>query len=366
MITIGQVCSVFEGIAPIQLQEDYDNAGLIIGDKSLECNGLIFCLDVTEAVVQQAIDEKCNMIVAHHPFIFRGLKKISATNIQGRIIAMAIKNDVSIYACHTNIDNVLTGVNGKIADKLGLVNRKILLPKPGIIQKLVVYVPKSHTKELEMALFDAGAGKVGKYETCSFVSEGIGGFKPGDEANPFSGNIGERHTEIENKLEVIFPGWIRQKVIAAMQNAHPYEEIAYEITTLNNEHQGVGSGLIGNLSEPMEEADLLNMLKKVFKVPVVRHSALLGKKLSKIAICGGSGSFLIQKALSEGADILITADLKYHDFFEAENRMILADIGHFESEQYTIELFMDIFKENFPTFAHLKNHISTNPVNYSI
>ncbi len=366
MLTIGNICSVFERFAPLSLQEDYDNSGLILGDKSRECTGVMFCLDVTEEVVAQSAKQGCNLIIAHHPLIFNGLKKVSSSTAQGRTLINAIKQDLAVYACHTNIDNVLDGVNGKMADKLGLINRKILLPKAATLKKLVVFVPSAHSEKVEAALFEAGAGNVGNYSECSFVSEGTGSFLPGEQANPFMGAKGSRHSELEKKIEVIFPSWIQGSLIDSMRKSHPYEEIAYEVYKMENMNDRFGSGLLGELKEPITEDQLLARLKNDFKVPVVRHSPLLNRKVSKIAICGGAGAFLIRQAKIMGADVLVTADLKYHDFFEAENQLVLADIGHFESEQYTIELFMDIFKENFPTFAHLKNHISTNPVNYSI
>lgn len=366
MPTIGNVCVVFENYAPLPLQEEYDNCGLLLGDKKENCTGVLFCLDVTEAVIEEAIKQNCNLIVAHHPLIFKGLKKITPSSTQGRILIQAIKASIAIYACHTNLDNVLNGVNGKIADKLGLKNRRPLLPKGDTLKKLVVYTPISHISVVESALFEAGAGKVGNYSACSFVSEGIGSFLPEKNANPFTGEVGKRHSEKENKVEVIFPAWREQSLLEAMRKSHPYEEISYEVYHMENSNLQYGSGLIGELEVPISEHELLIKLKETFQVPMVRHSKLLNKKLSKIAVCGGAGAFLIQQAKQAGADILVTADLKYHDFFEAENQLVLADIGHFESEQYTIELFMDIFKENFPTFAHLKNYISTNPVEYSI
>jgi dinuclear metal center YbgI/SA1388 family protein len=366
MLTIGKICSAFESYAPLNLQEEYDNSGLLIGEKDMECSGVMFCLDVTEEVIQKAVQDRCNLIVAHHPLIFRGLKKISGLTSQGRILISAIRENIAIYACHTNIDNVLNGVNGRIADKLELEKRSVLLPKSGTLKKLVVFAPESHTEAVESSLFGAGAGNVGEYSACSFVSEGRGSFLPSENANPFVGEKGKRHVEKENKIEVIFPTWNQNRVLEAMRTSHPYEEVAFEVFQLENNNQAYGSGLIGYLKEPLDEQVILSRLREIFNVPVIRHSPLTNRKISKIAICGGAGAFLIGEAKRQGAELFITADLKYHDFFEAENQLVLADIGHFESEQYTVELFMDIFREKFPTFAHLKNHISTNPVNYLI
>jgi dinuclear metal center YbgI/SA1388 family protein len=317
-------------------------------------------------VIQKAVQDRCNLIIAHHPLIFRGLKKISGLSAQGRILISAIRENIAIYACHTNIDNVLNGVNGRIADKLQLLERSVLLPKSGTLRKLVVFAPESHTEKIESSLFAAGAGHVGEYSACSFVSEGRGSFLPSENANPFVGEKGKRQIEKENKIEVIFHSWSQNRVLEAMRDSHPYEEVAFDVLQLENNNQAYGSGLVGNLKEPMDELVILTRLKDIFGVPIVRHSPLINKKVRKIAVCGGAGAFLIAEAKRQGAELFITADLKYHDFFEADNQLVLADIGHFESEQYTVELFMDIFREKFPTFAHLKNHISTNPVNYLI
>ena len=361
---IAEIVTKLEAIAPAFLQEDYDNAGLITGNPGENCNGILVSLDATEEVIQDAIDKKCNLVVAHHPIVFRGLKKINGKHYVERAIIKAIKNDIAIYAIHTNLDNVLMGVNGKIADKIGLQNRSILAPKQNLLQKLAVFVPQSHQQQLIEALFAAGAGDIGQYSECSFSTAGTGTFKAGTGTNPFIGQIGERHTENELKVEVIFPVWLRNKILQAMRKAHPYEEIAYDLYNLANAYQETGSGLIGKLEIPMEEADFLNHIKKEFNLKLIRHTPLLGKKIEKVAVCGGAGSFLTQAAIASGADIFITADVKYHEFFEADNRLVLADIGHYESEQFTIDLLADVLSEKFPNFAVLKTGVQTNPVHY--
>jgi len=363
-MTISAITGILEKIAPPALQEDYDNAGLITGNHGWECTGAIIALDATEDIVQEAIDKKCNLVIAHHPIVFRGLKKINGKNYVERAIIKAIKNDIAIYAIHTNLDNIIDGVNGKIADKLELVNRRILSPKKNLLQKLAVFVPVNDREKLLDALFAAGAGDISNYSECSFSTAGDGTFKAGQGANPVLGTIGKRHTEKETKIEVIFPVWMEEKIINAMKASHPYEEVAFDIYQLTNNYGQTGSGLIGELEKAMEEQAFLHNIKKIFNIPVVRHTALLGRKVKKIALCGGAGSFLTAAAMQAGADMYITADIKYHEFFDADKKLVLADIGHYESEQFTIDLLFDLLRQNFPNFAVLKTGVQTNPVHY--
>jgi dinuclear metal center YbgI/SA1388 family protein len=363
---VNDIVNFLETIAPPCLQEDYDNAGLLTGNASMPCTGVLISLDCTEAVVQEAIDKKCNLIVAHHPIIFSGLKKINGKNYVERTIIKAIKNDIAIYAIHTNLDNVLHGVSGKMAEKLGLENLQILSTKKNILQKLAVFVPKENEQKLTNALFAAGAGNIGNYSECSFSTTGIGSFKPEENANPKKGEIGLRDTAQEVKVEVIFPNWLQEQIITAMKANHPYEEIAHDIYNLSNTFQETGSGIIGNLPEAIAENDFLARLSTVFKVKVVRHTALTGKKIQKVALCGGAGSFLINAAKAAGADVYVTADVKYHEFFDADGQLLLADIGHFESEQFTIDLLFELLSDKFPNFALLKTGVNTNPVQYFV
>jgi len=361
---IQDITSLLEKIAPPSLQESYDNAGLLTGAGSWECSGILVSLDATEEIVEEAISKKCNLIVAHHPIIFKGLKKINGKNYVEQTIIRAIKNDIAIYAIHTNLDNVMQGVNGKIADMLGLTNRKILLPKENLLQKLAVFVPAAHKEKLLEALFRSGAGNIGNYSECSFGSEGTGSFKAGENTNPFVGKAGERHYENEIKIEVIFPVWLQAQVLTAMKSAHPYEEIAFDIYGLDNSYDQTGSGMIGELENGIDEKAFLDQLKKIFKVSVIRHTAFTGKPIKRVALCGGAGSFLTNAAKSAGADVYISSDIKYHEFFDAEGRLLLADIGHYESEQFTIDLLFDILSEKFLNFAVLKTGVNTNPVKY--
>jgi dinuclear metal center YbgI/SA1388 family protein len=358
------IINFLETVAPSSLQESYDNAGLIYGAPETECTGVLVCLDVTEAVIDEAIRMKFNLVIAHHPLVFKGLKKLNPDRGISQVLVKAIKNDISVYAIHTNLDNVITGVNNKIADKLGLADRKILVGKEGLLKKLVCYVPVAHLDPLQQALFTAGAGQIGQYSECSFAVKGEGTFKAGDGADPFVGAVGKRHMEEEMRLEVMFSSWQQKKVLAAMREAHPYEEIAFDIINLENLHNEVGSGLTGVLQEPLTPDTFFGLVKERFSAPVIRFSPLTGKKIQKIAVCGGAGSFLISNAIAAGVDLFLTADLKYHDFFEADGRIVLADMGHFESEQFTQDLLFDLLKQKFPNFAVLKTGVATNPVNY--
>jgi dinuclear metal center YbgI/SA1388 family protein len=365
-MTIQQICSFLETVAPASLQESYDNAGLITGDPGCECTGIITALDATEAVVLEAIEKNCNLVVAHHPIIFSGLKKITGKNYVEKTVIAAIKNDIAIYAIHTNLDNMLSGVNGKMADLLGLVNRSVLQPKKGVLKKLVTFVPASNIETVRNALFATGAGDIGNYSECSFIVTGEGSFKGSPETTPFVGKPGMRHAESELRLETVYPAWVENQLIKALLAAHPYEEPAYDIFLLDNAPRQTGGGLIGDLPQQVPAAGFLQQLKKVFDLTVVRHTPLLEKPVQKIALCGGAGSFLIGAAKAAGADFYVTGDVKYHEFFDANDQLVIADIGHFESEQYTVDLLFDILREKFPNFAVLKTRVKTNPVNYFV
>jgi dinuclear metal center YbgI/SA1388 family protein len=361
---INEVITALEAFAAPSLQEDYDNAGLIIGTPDHECSGVLVTLDVTEDVIGEAIQKKCNLIVAHHPVIFKGLKKINGKNYVERCVIAAIKNDIAVFAIHTNLDNIGNGVNQKIAQKLKLENTKVLLAKHGMLKKLVTFAPEKNAEQVRNALFTAGAGMVGRYSECSFNVEGLGTFKAGEEAKPYVGSIGERHQENETRIEIIFPGYLQNQIVQSLNESHPYEEVAYDIYELSNHYQDIGSGLVGDFPEPVSEGDLLLILKEAFNIPVIRHTRFLNRKITRAAVCGGAGSFLLPAAKSSGAGVYITSDVKYHEFFDAEGAILLADIGHYESEQFTIGLLADILREKFRNFAVLKTEILTNPVNY--
>ena len=353
-------------MAPPGLQEPYDNTGLLTGNQEWNCTGAVCVLDVTEAIVDEAVERSCNLIVAHHPIIFKGLKRVTGNNYVERTIIKAIKNDIAIYAIHTNLDNIIAGVNGHVADKMGLTNHAVLLPKEATLKKLYTFVPVEQSDQLLTALFNAGAGHIGNYSHCSFSTDGAGTFKAEPGTNPFVGVVGELHTEKEVKVEVVFPGNLEQSLVQALISAHPYEEPAYDIVPLSNTHRHIGSGITGLLPHPMEESQFLAFLKKTLQTPLIRHTRFTGKPIQRVSFCGGAGSFLISNALQKKSDIFICADMKYHEFFDADGKMIIADIGHFESEQFTIDLLHDILLKKFPTFAVLKTAIHTNPVFYYV
>lgn len=361
---IATILDLLEKIAPLSLQESYDNAGLITGNRNWDCSGITVALDATEEVVLEAASRGHNLVIAHHPIVFSGLKKITGNGYVEQTIITAIKKDIAIYAIHTNLDNVMNGVNGKIADLLKLHNRKILQPKKDLLKKLVTFVPVAQAEKLTTALFEAGAGTIGQYSECSFRVEGTGSFRAGQAANPYVGERGARHYENESRVEVIYPLMQEGRVLEALRANHPYEEVAYDLYAITNPHPGIGSGLVGELEAALPVRQFLEELKAIFKVPVIRHSPLVKDLVKRVAICGGAGSFLISNALRSNADIYITGDLKYHEFFEANGRLVLADIGHFESEQFTVDLLYDILAEKFPTFAVFKTGVKTNPVNY--
>ncbi len=361
---IKNVIGYLEQIAPPSLQESYDNSGLLVGDADLDCTGIIVCLDSTEDIIEEAITKGCNLIVAHHPIVFSGLKRFTGKNYIEKTVIKAIKNDIAIYAIHTNLDNVKHGVNGVWANALGLKNQRILAPKNGILKKLVVFVPESDTENVLQAMFEAGAGNIGNYAECSFSADGAGTFKPLENANPYVGEIGKRKVEEENKVEVLVESFKVGRVIAAMKKSHPYEEVAYDIIELENAHTEIGAGMIGELSESVDAIAWMQYLKEKMNCGVVRHTPLHKNSIRKVAICGGSGSFLLNHAINQGADIFVTSDFKYHQFFDAENKIIIADIGHYESEHLTIDYLVRVLKEKFTTFAVLLTKVNTNPINY--
>ncbi|MFT5823403.1 MAG: dinuclear metal center YbgI/SA1388 family protein [Crocinitomix sp.] len=363
-MTIAEITNYLESLAPLSSQESYDNSGLIVGDRKTTVTNALIALDCTEEIVDEAIRRGCNLVIAHHPIVFKGLKKFNGANYVERTVIKAIKNDIAIYAIHTNLDNYQMGVNKKIGTLIGVKNPKILSPVAQKLVKLAVMVPLSHVDAVKTALFASGAGKIGDYEECSFAINGEGTFKASQDANPHVGAIGERHHEKEVKLEIIVSSHKLGSTVESMINAHPYEEVAYDCLPLLNKNSEEGAGMIGNLEEPMDEPVFLAHLKKVFNCGIIRHTAYLNKPIKKVAWCGGAGSFLLGAAKGKGADIYITGDFKYHEFFDAENQIIIADIGHFESEQYTIELIDELLRKKFATFAPCLTEINTNPVKY--
>ncbi|PKP09112.1 MAG: Nif3-like dinuclear metal center hexameric protein [Bacteroidetes bacterium HGW-Bacteroidetes-4] len=362
---ISDITNYLETLAPLSFQESYDNAGLILGDASNQASGVLITLDVTEAVVEEAIALNVNLIIAHHPIVFSGLKKITGKNYVERTLIKAIKNDVAIYAAHTNLDSVLQhGVNTMICQKLGLKNTTILDPVVGKLLKLVVFVPENYADKVRNVLFKAGAGTIGAYDSCSFNSAGTGTFKAGETANPFVGEKEKLHREPEVRIEVVLPEHLKTKVIDAMIQSHPYEEVAYDIYRLENAWSQVGSGMIGELETAEEEANFLHRVKHSLNTNCIRHTELRQKPVKKVAVCGGAGSFLLKHAIKAQADVFISGDFKYHQFFDADGKILIADVGHFESEQFTKELFYELLMRKFSNFAIHFTKVNTNPIKY--
>ncbi|WP_242157922.1 Nif3-like dinuclear metal center hexameric protein [Aestuariivivens sediminis] len=361
---IQDVIDHLETLAPLNYAEDFDNVGLLVGQKTTKLKGILVTLDTTEPVIDEAIEKKCNLVVSFHPIIFKGLKKLNGSTYVERVVIKAIKHDIAIYSMHTALDNAFHGVNDMIFKQLGLTNKRILIPQNDTIKKLSTYVPIEEVSHVREALFLAGAGHIGNYKNCSFNVEGYGTFCGNEESNPTKGNKGETHTERETKLTVIFPKHLESKILNTLFETHSYEEVAYEIITLDNNNQQIGMGIVGELHSPLDEMDFLNYLKKTMKSDCIKHSMLLGKPINKVAILGGSGSFAIQAAKQAGADVFITSDLKYHDFFTAENQILLADIGHYESEQFTKNLLVAHLTKKITNFAVVLSNTNTNPVKY--
>jgi dinuclear metal center YbgI/SA1388 family protein len=364
MILLKEITGTLESLAPLSLQESYDNSGLQVGHPETEITGILITLDVTEEVVEEAIRLGYNLVVSHHPVIFGGLKSLTGRTLSERVIEKAIRGGIAIYSSHTNFDAIPGGVNSAVAERLGIRNLRILDPVKGELKKIVVFVPNENLEEVRQAMFDAGAGHIGEYDGCSFNLEGTGTFRASESANPYVGKVGEMHREPETRVETIVPSYRVGKVVRAMVSAHPYEEVAYDIYPLDNEFTGAGSGMAGELEQAMEEEVFLSFVKDRFAMPVIRHSALLGRTVKKVAFCGGAGSFLIGKAIRSGADVYLTGDLKYHQFFEADGKILLVDIGHFESEQFTRDLFYSLLKKKFPKFAIRLSETDTNPIKY--
>ncbi len=365
MTKIKDILQYLETFAPPAYQEEYDNSGLLTGDQHGELKGAIITLDCIEEVIDEAIQKNCNLIIAHHPILFRGLKKLTGSNYIERTVIKAIKNDIAIYAIHTNLDNVAHGVNKKIADKLGLINTHILRPKKDTLTKLTTFIPKKHTENVLASLHAAGAGMIGNYKNCSFRTEGIGSFLPSGEANPLIGEIGVPEKVTEDRIEMIFPAHLKTKIVTALFDAHPYEDVAYYLHDIANKNTDVGAGMIGELQHPIKAARFLIQLKNNLSAKVIRHTALVKDKIKKVALCGGAGSFLLPDAMAREADIFISGDFKYHEFFDAEDRIIIADVGHYESEQFTKELIYENISKKFANIALHFTEVNSNPIFYA-
>ena len=361
---IKDVTNYIEELAPLAYAEDFDNVGLLVGNYQTEVKGVLVTLDTLEETVDEAIAKNCNLIISFHPIIFSGLKKLNGNSYVEKAVLKAIKNDIAIYATHTALDNSNKGVSAKICEVLGLQNTKVLIPKKGLVKKLTTYIPKDYLEKIRQALFEAKAGNIGNYDHCSFTNIGEVTFKGNENSNPVLGKKVELQKEEEIQLTITFEQKNEAAILEALFENHPYEEVAYEITTTENVHQNIGMGMIGELEKPLEEKDFLVYLKKTMQTDCVRYSNLLHKKIHRVAVLGGSGSFAISNAIKEKADAYVSADFKYHDFFKAENKILLADIGHYESEQFTKRLLVDYLTKKFSNFAIVLSEKSTNPIYY--
>lgn len=363
-MTVKSITEILEQKAPLHLAEDFDNVGLLVGHPNMEVTGILITLDTLEEVIEEAIARSCNLVVSFHPILFHGLKRITGATYVERVVTRAIEHKIAIYSMHTALDNVPDGVSGKMCEMLSLESCEVLIPARGAIKKLVTYVPIAAQPALMAKLFEAGAGHLGNYSQCSFSCEGIGGFLPEKGANPNLGKHGERHLEKEAQIHITFEAHREKALLAALFSEHPYEEVAYEVTTLDNTYGGIGMGMLGALPEAMEPSAFLEKLKKTFGTGCIRHSALLKSLVKKVAVLGGSGAFGIEAARAKGADFFITADVKYHEFYKAEGKMVIADIGHYETEQFTKNLLAEYLSEKIPNFAISLSETKTNPINY--
>lgn len=366
-MVVKEITDLIEQVAPLSFQENYDNAGLIVGEHSNKVQGILLCLDITEAVLEEALQHNCNLIIAHHPIVFKGLKKFNGKNYVERVVIKAIQNNLNLYAAHTNLDNVMSnGVNEKIASKLELTHIQILKPLSENLAKLVTYCPPQYSEMLRKSLWEAGSGNIGKYDQCSFSTIGTGTFRGNEDSHPSIGTKGELEKVQEERIEILFEKQNQNHLIKSLKQNHPYEEVAYEIYDIANENQTKGAGVIGTLAEPLTQAEFLQFLKVKMNLTAIRYTETQTDYISKIAICGGSGRFLLEDAMRQGADVFVTADFKYHDYFEVEHKIMVCDIGHYESEIFTTEIFMKIIQEKFPKFAPRFTETNTNPIKYYI
>ena len=361
---IKEIVSALERFAPLPLQDGFDNAGLQIGLTEAEATGALLCLDVTEAVLDEAIGLGYNLVIAHHPLLFKGCKSITGRDYVERCILKAIKNDIVIYTAHTNMDNAWGGVNFKIAEKLGLKNVRVLEPKEEALVKLVTYVPVAQAEEVRNALFAAGCGCIGRYDSCSYNVEGSGTFRAQEGTHPYCGAVGELHTEAEVRIETILPAYRKAEAVKALLKVHPYEEPAFDLYPLQNTWQQAGAGVIGELEKPETELEFLKRVKKTFEVECLRHNKLMGREIQTVALCGGAGAFLLPLAIRQRADVFLTGEIKYHEFFGHEGEILLAETGHYESEQYTKEIFYTIIRDLFPSLDVQQTRVNTNPIKY--
>jgi len=361
---LSELCSYLDNAVPLSFQEGYDNSGLQAGLPESEITSALITLDVTEKVIDEAIKKGCDIVVSHHPLIFNGIKKITGRSATERILFSAIKNDIAVYSSHTNLDMMSGGVSRKMAQKLGLQNIKVLQPLKGKLLKLVTFIPEDHLEKVREAVFNAGAGVISNYDRCGFSVSGTGSFRAGEGTSPYTGEKGKDHFEKEIRFETVLFSHLKEKVVNALLETHPYEEVAFDLYLLENDNIDYGLGCTGDLAEPLSADDFLGLVSSVFDSRGIRYSGLTGKRVKKIALCGGAGATLLNDAVSSGADVFVTSDIKYHTWFEAEERILLVDCGHFESEKFSTEILYDLIVKKFPKFAVRFSETNTNPINY--
>lgn len=366
-MTIQNIASHLNSWAPASTAEDYDNTGLLYGNPEAALSRILVSLDATEEVVEEAISKNCQLIISHHPILFKGLKKFNRRSYVSRALEKAIKNDVALFALHTNLDNDAAGVNLFLAEKLGLLpeSLRILRPFHEKLIKLSYFVPVENHEEVLKAAHEAGAGRIGKYYDCSFSVQGRGRFTPGEGCDPSIGEIGKPEEVLEYKVDLIVPDFIFSTVLKSLREAHPYEELAYFASPVLNEWTDKGAGMIGRLPAATELHEFISLVKKSLGLKVLKYTQPVKEKVQSIAVCGGAGIFLLPDALSAGADVFLTSDVKYHEFFDAEGRIVLMDAGHFETEQFTSEGIVKNLSAQFPNIAVLLSETRTNPVNYA-
>ncbi|WP_371370673.1 Nif3-like dinuclear metal center hexameric protein [Sporomusa aerivorans] len=353
-----------EQLAPKHFAESWDNVGLLIGRPDQDIHKVLVTLDVDTAVVEEAIAVQADMIVAHHPLLFKGLTRIRTDSPQGNMLASLIKKDVAVYAAHTNLDSAPGGVNDVLARKLNLRN---VVPLTTVYQeklhKLVVFVPVSHVETVRAAMTAAGAGHIGNYSHCTFQTQGVGTFLPLAGTSPYIGEQNKLEYVEEYRLETIIPLSIRSQVVSAMLAAHPYEEVAYDDYLLQNTGPGSGLGRVGELSQPLTLADFINQIKSALCIQSLKAAGPTKTFIQKVAVCGGSGASLIKNAITAGADVLVTGDVKYHEAQEAiAAGLNIIDAGHFATEQPVVECLVEYLNQcasknawNLPIFANKSN-----------
>ena len=362
-MTVGDLCGWLEQRAPLRFQEDYDNSGLLVGQRSWTVTGVLCCLDADEAVVHEAVARGCNVVLSHHPIVFKGLKRLTGATAVERTVALALKHNVALYAGHTNWDSIQGGVSFSLAQRLGLVAPRIMMPRGGELLNLVVYVPAEHASPVAEAAFGAGAGRIGAYDECHFSGSGTGTFRPLDGAQPFVGQIGVREVADEHRLEFVLPKHRKSAVQQAVWAAHPYEEVAHSWISLDNSWSEVGYGAVGNLPEPIRLGDFLAVCAAQLGAESVRYStSSLDRIVQRIAVCGGSGAEFAGAAAAAGADAYVTGDLKYHGFQDPPGGLVLVDVGHGESERPFIDDWAELIRSEFVTFAVLISETDNRPV----